>query len=985
MSEPVAYHDMFVTMLQNMAQYIVISPQIVPYANSAAWKRVMYVALERAIQEIITPVVERSVTIASISTRELVSKDFAMEPDEQKLRSAAHHMVQNMAGSLALVTCKEPLRLSILTHARTLFTAGGVSEQALPEQALLMLVQDNLDLACVVIEKTAMEKALAKVDEGLASAYLTRRDFKMHGRGALFWDGTALSHYSTTLPDMLRIGPPGLQPAQLRVYEQLAMAPTVPRPEDELETDDLPGILTPAQALERFLLMAAELERLFAEVTESQTTTLATLPSTHFVRQVLPHLMELVLQSSHRDETVLLIAQKTVQLLYKTGTDLAREVWVAVLEQLCEQSPKVAREVTAWLMYAEDERKFHVPVTLALVRANMVGLVEQDQQLAKLLVRSQCRPSVVDYSAQLVRQCLQEGLATRAQFSTLLSALAQAVQYGRGTPAAQALLDELDDLARSESAMPLREQLAYSFASWVRVFQQSSNPEKAFIEYVTQLQSQNVLKGEEVSSLFFRMCTEVCVGHYAKQHAVGGTRASGIFSPIDTFAQLIVYLIKYHADPSGTNYEQAKVHYLSKILSIIVLVLAQSHEQMGAHFQQRPYFRLFSSMLHGLHAAESSLQGAYPGALLAIANALHTLQPAFFPGFAFSWIALISHRLLLPQLLSRTLPLSVAGTAATTTASSSNAAATAAGPVAFHRLLLAHLRFLAPFLRQGALHDTTRLLYTSTLRLLLVLLHDFPEYLAEHHQSLCDAIPPVCIQMRNLVLCAYPRTVRMPDPFSTSLRLVTWPDPKFMPAMQYDARAVLLRSAAAPMLLERLDELVRGTPWPAGTGHHVAAAFVLPSRADTRYNEVLINAAVLYTAHTALQGTNHVLANRSVRDPLVELYHAVLPEMEPEGHYLMLSAAANQLRYPSHHTAYFHALFVVLYAKDDSFVREQILRVLLERLIVHRPHPWGLLYTFAQLLRTHSVPLPQAPPEVHAILEHMSNILAPERAVPAAA
>ena len=143
---------------------------------------------------------------------------------------------------------------------------------------------------------------------------------------------------------------------------------------------------------------------------------------------------------------------------------------------------------------------------------------------------------------------------------------------------------------------------------------------------------------------------------------------------------------------------------------------------------------------------------------------------------------------------------------------------------------------------------------------------------------------------------------------------------------------------------------------------------------------------MLYVAHTTLQSTkNHLLANRSVHDPLVELYHAVLPEIEPEGRYLMLSAAASQLRYPSHHTAYFHALFVVLYTREEAFVREQILRVLLERVIVHRPHPWGLLYTFAQLLRTHSVPLPQAPPEIHAILEHMSKMLAPQRAVSASA
>jgi CCR4-NOT transcription complex subunit 1 len=32
-------------------------------------------------------------------------------------------------------------------------------------------------------------------------------------------------------------------------------------------------------------------------------------------------------------------------------------------------------------------------------------------------------------------------------------------------------------------------------------------------------------------------------------------------------------------------------------------------------------------------------------------------------------------------------------------------------------------------------------------------------------------------------------------------------------------------------------------------------------------------------------------------------------------------------------------------------VREQITRVLLERLIVNRPHPWGLLVTFIELIK----------------------------------
>ena len=958
------------TMLQNLAPYIVVNPQLVPFANNAAWKRVLFVAIERSIREIIAPVVERSVTIASISTRELVGKDFAMEADEHKLRKAAHQMAQSMAGSLALVTCKEPLHMSLLSHARTLFAAGGVTEQQLPEQALLLLVQDNMDLACSVIERTAMDKALAKVDEGLAAAYVLRREFAAHGRGSVFWDSTAISQYSTTLPDLLGIAPPGLQPAQLRVYDDLGMANAIPHagaPLSELERAAPPeapapeelGALTPNRALERFALLAADIDRLLAEAPDAPA--LSALPAGHVLRQVVPHVVELASQATPRDESVLLLAQKVVQLLYKAGSPLARDLWVHVLQALCELSVKVAREVTAWLVYAEDERKFSVPVTVALMRAHLIGVAEQDRQLAKMLLRVQFRPSAVDFAAKLVHACLEEGVAARTQLSGMLSALYRAAQVGRATPAAHALLEELEETGEpAPGGAPggdasLREQLAYSFASWVRLYQHANNAEKTFIEYVTQLQSQNVLKGEEVSSLYFRVCTEVSVEHFFKQRAMGATSAAALFAPVDAFAKLIVFMVKYDADPAGANDAQVKVHYLTKILSIVVLVLAQSHEELGARFQQRPFFRLFSSLLHDLRAAEPSLQGVYPLALQAISNSLSTLQPLFFPGFAFAWVSLMSHRLLMPPLLLSKQPESVA---------------------AFHRLLVALLRFQAPFLRAAHLQDTTRLLFKATLRILLLLLHDFPEYLCEHHQALCDAIPTSCIQMRNLVLCAYPRALQLPDPFAPSVRLAQLPEAAQEPVVRFDFRAVF---AARPGLQDALDEFGarRGAPTFLTS---LREALTQPPRAggpadaEPRYNVPLVNAVVLYVGCAALESPQNLLAGDAQHDVLLEMVSFLLHELDPEGRYLLLSGVANQLRFPSRHTAYFSALMLFLYAEaSDDLVKEQILRVVLERVIVNRPHPWGLLYTLAQVLRARNVQLPKAPPEIYAILEHMSQ------------
>lgn len=64
-------------------------------------------------------------------------------------------------------------------------------------------------------------------------------------------------------------------------------------------------------------------------------------------------------------------------------------------------------------------------------------------------------------------------------------------------------------------------------------------------------------------------------------------------------------------------------------------------------------------------------------------------------------------------------------------------------------------------------------------------------------------------------------------------------------------------------------------------------------------------------------------------------------ELDSEGRYLALNAAANQLRYPNAHTQYFSCVLLMLFAetKHDT-VKEQITRVLLERLVVNRPHPW---------------------------------------------
>ena len=83
------------------------------------------------------------------------------------------------------------------------------------------------------------------------------------------------------------------------------------------------------------------------------------------------------------------------------------------------------------------------------------------------------------------------------------------------------------------------------------------------------------------------------------------------------------------------------------------------------------------------------------------------------------------------------------------------------------------------------------------------------------------------------------------------------------------------------------------------------------------------------------------------------VWHQVLvTSLDAECRYYVLNAIANQLRYPNNHTHYFSCVLLYLFLQPKQpVIKEQITRVLLERLIVHRPHPWGLLITFIELIK----------------------------------
>lgn len=90
-------------------------------------------------------------------------------------------------------------------------------------------------------------------------------------------------------------------------------------------------------------------------ISQTHVQSVSALPLQHDILLRVQQIILVGSQSPTPDETLLYFSQKVVQLLFKTSTQLGRDVYVMLLERLCDNSTKVAKEATDWLIYAEDD------------------------------------------------------------------------------------------------------------------------------------------------------------------------------------------------------------------------------------------------------------------------------------------------------------------------------------------------------------------------------------------------------------------------------------------------------------------------------------------------------------------------------------------------------------------------------------------------------------------------------------------------------
>ncbi|KAM9470212.1 CCR4-NOT transcription complex subunit 1 isoform 2-T2 [Clarias gariepinus] len=975
-----SYHDINVYALAGLAPHININSNIPLLQAHPQLKQCVRQAIERAVQELVHPVVDRSIKIAMTTCEQIVRKDFALDSEESHMRVAAHHMMRNLTAGMAMITCREPLINNITANLKNTFTAAlrapTPQQREMMDEAANRIAQDNCELACCFIQKTAVEKAGPEMDKRLATEFELRKHARQEGRR--YCDPMVLTYQAERMPEQIRLKVGGVDPKQLAVYEEFARNVPGFLPSNDLSQPT--GFL--AQPMKQQAWPTDDMAHIYDKCISDLEQHLHAIPPALAMNpqaQALRSLLEAVVMARNSRDgiTALGLLQKAVEGLLDatSGADAElllsyRECHLLVLKALQDSraygSQWCNKQITRCLIECRDEYKYNVEAVELLIRNHLVNMQQYDLHLAQSMENG-LHYMAVAFAMQLVKLLLVDERSvshiTEADLFHTIETLMRTCAHSRAS--APEGLPQLMDVVRSnyeamidrhhggpnfmmhsgisqaseyDDPPGLREKAEYLLREWVNLYHSAAagrDSTKAFSAFVGQMHQQGILKTDDLITRFFRLCTEMCVeisyrAQAEQQHNPAANAAiirAKCYHNLDAFVRLIALLVKHSGEATNTV---TKINLLNKVLGIVVGVLIQDHDVRQADFQQLPYHRIFIMLLLELNAPEHVLETINFQTLTAFCNTFHILRPTKAPGFVYAWLELISHRIFIARMLAHT--------------------PQQKGWPMYAQLLIDLFKFLAPFLRNVELNKPMQILYKGTLRVLLVLLHDFPEFLCDYHYGFCDVIPPNCIQLRNLILSAFPRNMRLPDPFTPNLKVDMLSEINIAPRILTNFTGVM-----PSQFKKDLDSYLK-TRSPVTFLSELRSNLQVSNEPGNRYNIQLINALVLYVGTQAIAHIHNKGSTPSMstitHSAHMDIFQNLAVDLDTEGRYLFLNAIANQLRYPNSHTHYFSCTMLYLFAEANAeAIQEQITRVLLERLIVNRPHPWGLLITFIELIK----------------------------------
>jgi len=677
--------------------------------------------LTKSIIELLNPVISRTVTIAMITGKKLANKDFALDCSDQRFEHGTGFIVQNLAFSLALATAKEPLRNSIQQGLANELQTFGLTEQEF-EEILEGVINENMDNAISFIQRKVQERANLELTQDSE----VKEGIEKRKQGNYQPDEGFLKNLEV-LPMVLKPDLKGLNEEEFRVYEYF-------NKEEAMAKESMENI-GEKTVIMNWLNTIQSLDNLIEEINEVDLMNFLNSFKDFFnanggfnENQTIDFAMSFI--------QIVVLKPRKSELLLKTVQFLAGK-----------HIKRVSKEIKNFLLNLQenvlnDHAKFNETLLLNLFNFKLLNEKSLDKVCGTLL-----KKPLVNVQNSIVKT-LSFLIFTSKQI-TPKDCLLSSVSFGNIEKSNENVIKFLENLNKFssfavrtnrkaeileflEKKSPFHEKIYELFQRFLLLFFNKVKNEALSLEILNNFETLFLHESEEISMKTFAILLELSIVHTT--NSLQYIRKLGIldmdFTLLDAFEILFIQIFIRIKE---------RTRLLENFLEAFESVLSLIHRN-DPGFNQRP----FSHLLMGLIEEMAKIEGNLIELYFITVKKMLDISPNKFPGFIIGWIELLGHHLLVPSILMKE-----------------------ELQYSYHLLLIELMRFFKKIINEEEMKKSVgfKTCYLAILKLMLVLLHDFPEFLAVFAMNLCNEIPEGFIQIRNIVLAAFPKNMRLIDPF----------------------------------------------------------------------------------------------------------------------------------------------------------------------------------------------------------------------------
>ena len=604
------------------------------HEKEAELRQLVAVAVDLAVKEITKPVLQRSVNIALFTTRELALKDFGLEHDEMKLINATQVMVTNLAGNLALVTCREPLRVHIRDNLEALLDAQTVLDAHSKETIKEIASQDNLDLACAIVKKFVIDKAIDEVTKDhLIKEAINKRKMAKE-RNDRYIDENIFKVVQR-LPPILRPNIHKPNRENVDIYENFAS--NVMMNSDFSTVGNLrkyhPHIynrnmleanLRRDERVGKMELDEAQIHQILVQL-KKEISNQNTEEKARAIHMIYGNLSRLLQSTQNIESKIFNLAKMVLQNLFTSEINDKLIYYSDVLVIYSNYNTKLPKDITEWIFSIDENDRYKSQIIIVFLRRNLLHVADFDTKYAEVL--DSMKPEVIlplnCIITILKTLVIEERIFTIFTFKKIIEQIKgfyktdiynmltneytifidNLIQYLKQTNYITSIKFRLTNLELEYNKLikdvedyfkrPDEEfyHVTVKFLNkWL-----NSQTEAELSNFINEFEQQIARGSDKTTISFFCYIFDISIRKVYRGLSLDkNIPFRNDYTYIDLVAKMITILLKTLINYDVSN----KTNLLEKILTGLIIVLTKNHHINPQGFDQKPFFRLLFNILY---------------------------------------------------------------------------------------------------------------------------------------------------------------------------------------------------------------------------------------------------------------------------------------------------------------------------------------------------------------------------------------------------